>query len=46
MQVIPLKAKILAVACPHCYFNFSNANKDLNNPIEVKHLAQILDEIT
>ncbi len=46
MQVIPLGAKILAVACPHCYFNFSNANKELNHPIKVKHIVQILDEIS
>jgi|Deesub1362B_J571_1020462.scaffolds.fasta_scaffold00270_29 Fe-S oxidoreductase len=46
MQVIPLGAKVLTTACPHCYFNFSNANKELENPIEVKHIVQILDEIT
>ncbi len=46
MQVIPLGAEVLTTACPHCYFNFSNANKDLQNPIEVKHIVQILDEIT
>lgn len=46
MQVIPIGAKILTTSCPHCYFNFSNANKELNNIIEVKHIVQILDEIT
>jgi Fe-S oxidoreductase len=45
MQVIPTGAKILAVSCPHCYFNFSNANKELNNPIELKHIVQILNEV-
>ncbi len=45
MQVIPLGAKILATSCPHCYFNFSNANKELNNKIEVKHIVQILEEV-
>lgn len=46
MQVKPLGAKILATACPHCYFNFSNANKELGEPIEVKHIVQILDEVS
>lgn len=46
MQVIPIGAKILTTSCPHCYFNFSNANKELNNIVEVKHIVQILDEIT
>lgn len=44
MQVLPLGAKILTTSCPHCYFNFSNANKELNNIIEVKHIIQILEE--
>ena len=45
MQVLPIGAKILTTSCPHCYFNFSNANKELGNPIEVKHIIQILDEV-
>ncbi len=44
-EVIPIGAKLLTISCPHCYFNFSNANKELGNPVEVKHIIQILDEV-
>ena len=45
-QALPIGAEVIITSCPHCYFNFSNASKRLGNPVVVKHIVQILDELT
>jgi Fe-S oxidoreductase len=45
LQAKPLGAEVIAVACPSCYSNFSEAIKGFEN-IEVKHILEIFLDAT